>query len=198
MSSPAYSASVVTVAPVLLPPSLLNKHLTITSAIANKDHSTAPIHFTYWPGSEPRAAQEGDTVFISGSVCAAVTNGVITFLSSATFVNVIIAGEDAGCVDPASDMTAIFSLTGVVTSHAAGEREFTLETGAWDSTVRLLFQKFFNIPSALSVQASANSALPSGVKHRALDSQVHVSQHCMMEEHVATCRWVTGTSPRSV
>ena len=44
--------------------------------------------------------------------------------------------EEAGVVDPASDVTAIFFLTGVVASHLPGEWEFVLETGSWSSEVQ--------------------------------------------------------------
>jgi len=107
------------------------KRLTLHSAIASSDNSTTPIVISYWPGSEPRATGANDLVMISASVRFTASNGNVTAFADASFVNTIVAADDTGVVDPASDVTAIFHLTGMVTLIAPGEREFELETGAW-------------------------------------------------------------------
>lgn len=134
-ASAPYSASVVAVVPVLTEPCLENKRMTFHSAFATDDDSTTPAAFSYWPGSEPRATQVNDTVLSSASVRFSNANKTLTAFCESTFVNVLVPSEDSGAVDPASDVTAIFFLTGVVTAHLPGEREFVLETGAWSSEV---------------------------------------------------------------
>jgi len=129
-----YAASVVALLPVINEPVLDAKRLTIHTAIAaSNDNSTTPLILTYWPGSEPRAAGIDDTVLVSGSARFTASNNVLTAFSEASFVNVIIASENSSAVDPASDATAIFFLTGMVLMIAPGDREFELETGCWSS-----------------------------------------------------------------
>jgi len=74
------------------------------------------------------------------------SNGSVTGFVDASFVNVSVAGDDVGVVDPVSDMTAIFHLTGMVLLIAPGEREFELETGAWASEVCVPFSHNLPIP----------------------------------------------------
>ena len=126
---------VVALLPVLKDPSLDAKRLTLHSAIASSDNSTTPIVTSYWPGSEPRATGANDLVIISASVRFTTCNGNVIAFADASFINTIVAADDTGVVDPASDVTAIFHLTGMVTLIAPGEREFKLETGAWATEV---------------------------------------------------------------
>lgn len=134
-ASAPYSASVVAVVPILTEPVLENKRMTFHSAFATDDGSTTPAAFNYWPGSEPRAAQINDMVLSSAGVRFSNANKTLTAFCESSFINVLVASEEAGAVNPASDVTAIFFLTGVVTSHLPGEREFVLETGSWLSEV---------------------------------------------------------------
>jgi hypothetical protein len=128
-----YAASIVALLPVITEPILENKRLNIHTAIASNDNSTTPLILTYWPGSEPRATTIDDTILVSGSARFTTSNGTVTAFSDASFVNVVVAAENSGVIDPASDVTAIFFLTGMVLLIAPGEREFELETGCWSA-----------------------------------------------------------------
>lgn len=165
MSSTApYSSSIIALIPVMEGPSLDAKRLCLHSAIASSDNSTTPIVVSYWPGSEPRAAGINDLAMISASVRFTNSNGSVAAFADASFVNVIVAGDDADIVDPASDATAIFHLTGMVTLIAPGEREFELETGAWATEVCVSF-----ITSTVNMPSNVNCLLLR--RHQLLNGQ---------------------------
>ena len=50
-------------------------------------------------------------------------------------MNVVFDTERASILDPASDLMAIFFLTGMVLSDIPSKREFILETGSWSTEV---------------------------------------------------------------
>ena len=134
-----YSSSIVAVLPVLTAPQLESKRMVLHGTVASPHDSTVPIMVSYWPGSEPRAAALDDTVLISASVRFTASNGTVTAISDASFVNVLVEAERADLLDPASDCTAVFFLTGMVLSDLPAKREFILETGSWSPEVwRLL------------------------------------------------------------
>lgn len=130
-----YSSSVVAVLPVLTSPQLEAKRMVFHGAIAGLDDSSTPVMVSYWPSSEPRAAALGDTVFISASIRFTTSNGTTTAISDASYVNVLVDAERAHILDPASDNTAVFFLTGMVLSDLPVKREFVLETGCWSTEV---------------------------------------------------------------
>jgi len=76
-----------------------------------------------------------DTVFMSGSIRFTASNGTVTAISDASYVNAVVDAEHASILDPASDLTAIFFLTGMVLSDIPSKREFILETGSWSTEV---------------------------------------------------------------
>ncbi len=84
-------------------------------------------HFALFERSEPQAAGVNDLAMISASVRFTTSNGTVTAFADASFVNVIVAGNDADIVDPASDATAIFHLTGMVTLIARGSGNLSLK-----------------------------------------------------------------------
>jgi hypothetical protein len=134
MSNPVYSASIVCISPVLTKPTIANKQLSLSSTITAEDNSTATLSLNFWAGAEPRVAQLGDVVLVCGVARAVYANSALSFMVSANMVNVIVPAEDAGCVDPASDVTAIFHLLSHVIAHE-GEWQFVLEPGNYESSV---------------------------------------------------------------
>jgi hypothetical protein len=88
--------------------------MVLHAAIAGSDNSSTPIVVSYWPSSEPHAAALDDMVFTSASVHFTTSNGTVTAISEASYVNVLVAVEHASILDPASNSTAIFFLTRMV------------------------------------------------------------------------------------
>ena len=100
-------------------------------------HTTPLFRLWFLIGQDPtpRAAALDDTVLISASVRFSALNGTVTAISDASFVNVLVEAERADLLDPASDCTAVFFLTGMVLSDLPAKREFILETGSWSTEV---------------------------------------------------------------
>lgn len=171
---PPYSASVVGVVPVLSSPQLKNKCMVFHGTVASSD-SSMPIMISYWPGSEPRAAILDDTVFISGSIWFTASNGTVTAISDVSYVNVLVDAKHASLLEPTSDLTVIFFLTGMVLSDIPSKREFILETGSWSTEVCACYE--FTFPCFSYPGTCSPLQLWSGVRSanslRQNDGRIH-------------------------
>lgn len=134
----AYSASFVGLLLAISDPELLNKKMTLTSAVSTDDDDSFALHLSYYPGIEPRAVQDEDIVLASGSLRVVFSNGIMTLFSDATSLNVVVGAEHVsnGVVNPASNSTCVISATGMCLRTEPGDRGFVMETGAWSTEVR--------------------------------------------------------------
>ncbi|KAF9504940.1 hypothetical protein BS47DRAFT_1368453 [Hydnum rufescens UP504] len=121
------SASITAIMPEMSMPTVQAQHLSFPSVIGSDSEDTLALNISFFIGNMPHTITEDTITFISGLIRIQKTPDEFIGTIDTVSINMILNADHMSSLDPDSNSTAMFQLTGSVT--AVTDCSFTIEMG---------------------------------------------------------------------